>query len=207
MDISRHLDQANQKPWYRKKWVIPAALVAVLGVAGGLDLHLRVRPAPGEIRIALHRYREARRAGGGSARAGQPRAHRQEVALHPVGSAGPARPPALRRGRQAGHRHRRAGEPGAVQSAERGRARPARVHGGADPAQGTARQRPHGREVAPHPVDLGAEARATGPRGVPQTRRRGRDVAARVPSRGAQHRAASSRATRSTSSTTRACPA
>jgi HlyD family secretion protein len=31
MDISRHLDQANPKPWYRKKWVIPAALVAVLG--------------------------------------------------------------------------------------------------------------------------------------------------------------------------------
>ena len=31
MDISRHLDQANTKPWYKKKWVIPAALVAVLG--------------------------------------------------------------------------------------------------------------------------------------------------------------------------------
>ena len=31
MDISRHLDQGNQKPWYKKKWVIPAALVAVLG--------------------------------------------------------------------------------------------------------------------------------------------------------------------------------
>jgi HlyD family secretion protein len=31
MDITRHLDQANQKPWYRKKWVIPAALVGVLG--------------------------------------------------------------------------------------------------------------------------------------------------------------------------------
>jgi HlyD family secretion protein len=31
MDISRHLDQANKKSWYRKKWVIPAALVAVLG--------------------------------------------------------------------------------------------------------------------------------------------------------------------------------
>src|SRR3954453_18104459 len=31
MDIRRHLDQANQKTWYRKKWVIPAALVAVLG--------------------------------------------------------------------------------------------------------------------------------------------------------------------------------
>jgi len=30
MDISRHLDQANPKPWYKKKWVIPAALVAVL---------------------------------------------------------------------------------------------------------------------------------------------------------------------------------
>jgi HlyD family secretion protein len=30
MDISRHLDQANKKPWYRKKWVIPAGLVAVL---------------------------------------------------------------------------------------------------------------------------------------------------------------------------------
>ena len=31
MDISRHLDQANTKPWYKKKWVIPVALVAVLG--------------------------------------------------------------------------------------------------------------------------------------------------------------------------------
>ncbi len=31
MDISRHLDQANRKPWYKKKWVIPAALVTVLG--------------------------------------------------------------------------------------------------------------------------------------------------------------------------------
>jgi HlyD family secretion protein len=31
MDISRHLDQATHKPWYKKKWVIPAAIVAVLG--------------------------------------------------------------------------------------------------------------------------------------------------------------------------------
>ena len=31
MDISRHLDRAHDKPWYKKKWVIPAALVAVLG--------------------------------------------------------------------------------------------------------------------------------------------------------------------------------
>jgi len=31
MDISRHLDRAHNKPWYKKKWVIPAALVAVLG--------------------------------------------------------------------------------------------------------------------------------------------------------------------------------
>jgi HlyD family secretion protein len=31
MDISRHLDQANRKPWYKKKWVIPAALVIALG--------------------------------------------------------------------------------------------------------------------------------------------------------------------------------
>ena len=31
MDIRRHLDQATRKPWYKKKWVIPAALVAVLG--------------------------------------------------------------------------------------------------------------------------------------------------------------------------------
>jgi HlyD family secretion protein len=29
MDISRHLDQPNKRPW-RKKWVIPAALLAVL---------------------------------------------------------------------------------------------------------------------------------------------------------------------------------
>src|SRR6478735_5220954 len=31
MDISRHLDQANRKPWYKKKWVIPAVLVIALG--------------------------------------------------------------------------------------------------------------------------------------------------------------------------------
>src|SRR4051794_26037114 len=31
MDISRHVDQAHSKPWYKKKWLIPAALVAVLG--------------------------------------------------------------------------------------------------------------------------------------------------------------------------------
>jgi HlyD family secretion protein len=30
MDISRHLDHANKGPWRKKKWVIPAALVAVL---------------------------------------------------------------------------------------------------------------------------------------------------------------------------------
>ena len=30
MDITRHLDQANKGPWRKKKWVIPAALLAVL---------------------------------------------------------------------------------------------------------------------------------------------------------------------------------
>jgi HlyD family secretion protein len=30
MDISRHLDQANKGPWRKKKWLIPAGLLAVL---------------------------------------------------------------------------------------------------------------------------------------------------------------------------------
>ena len=30
MDITRHLDQANKRPWLKKRWVIPAALLAVL---------------------------------------------------------------------------------------------------------------------------------------------------------------------------------
>src|SRR5262245_29949883 len=45
--------------------------------AGGLDFDPAIRPAPGEIRIALHRYREARRAGGGGPRARQPGPDRQ----------------------------------------------------------------------------------------------------------------------------------